>query len=309
MQALLDVILPVFLVIGFGYVTVWRGFLSDNDIDAFMRLSQNVLFPALLFRAIAQLDLAETFNVDLLLSFYTGSTVSFVIGILGARFLFGRVWEDAVVVGFTCLFANSLILGLPITERAYGTDALGPGYAIIAMHSPFCYGLGITVMEIVRARGQSIVKLPGTVLKAMFRNALIVGISLGFTVNLLSVPVPGVIMDAVGLLTRAALPVALFAVGGILVRYRPQGDMKVIAYVCLASLVVHPCVVWAMGTWTGLNRDEFRAAILTASMAPGINSYIFASLYGRVQKVAASSILLGTLLSIITVWFWLGALP
>lgn len=308
MQALLDVILPVFLVIGFGYVAVWRGFLSAENIDGLMRFSQNFVFPALLFQAIARLDLGLTFDLDLLVSFYTGSTVSFSFGLLGARFLFGRAWEDAVAIGFGCLFANSLMLGLPITERAFGAEALGPNYAIVAVHSPFCYGLGITAMEIVRARGQSLTRLPGTVLKAMFRNALILGISLGFVVNLLAVPVPGAVMDAFELLTRAALPVALFGMGGVLVRYRPQGDMKVIAYVCFAALVLHPSVVWAMGTWMGLSRGEFRSAVLTASMAPGINIYVFASLYGRAQKVAASSVLLGTALSIVTVWLWLGAL-
>lgn len=309
MQALLDVILPVFLVIGFGYVSVWRGILSEADVDSLMRFTQNLVFPVMLFGAIAKLDLGAHFDLALLGSFYTGSIVSFSFGLLGARFLFKRDWEDAVAIGFGCLFANSLMLGLPITERAFGPDALSPNYAIVAVHSPFCYGIGITAMEIVRARGQSMAALPGTVLKAMFRNALIVGISLGFVVNLLAVPVPGVVMGAVDILTRAALPAALFGMGGVLVRYRPQGDMKVIAFVCFAALVLHPSIVWLMGSATGLSEGAFRSAVLTASMAPGINIYVFASLYGRGQKVAASSVLLGTALSTFTVWLWLGALP
>jgi len=309
MQALLDVILPVFLVIGFGYAAVWRGYLSHDNIDGMMKFSQNFVFPALLFRAIAQLDVGEAFNAPLLISFYTGSTVSFVFGLLGARFLFGRDWEDAVAIGFGCLFANSLMLGLPITERAFGAGALEPNYAIVTVHAPFCYGLGITAMEIVRARGQSLARLPGTVLIAMFRNALVIGIGLGFLVNFLSVPVPLAVMDAIELLTRAALPVALFGMGGVLVRYRPQGDMKVIAYVCLAALVLHPSVVWLTGKAFGISKPEFRSAVLTASMPPGINIYVFASIYKRAERVAASSVLVGTALSIVTVWLWLGTLP
>ena len=54
---------------------------------------------------------------------------------------------------FCCLFSNSVLLGLPITERAYGVDALTGNFAIVAMHAPFCYGLGITAMEIVSNRG------------------------------------------------------------------------------------------------------------------------------------------------------------
>ncbi len=59
------------------------------------------------------------------------------------------------MIGFCCLFSNSVLLGLPITERAYGPDALTGNFAIIAFHAPFCYGLGITAMEIVRAAAQA----------------------------------------------------------------------------------------------------------------------------------------------------------
>ncbi|MDA1154925.1 MAG: AEC family transporter, partial [Proteobacteria bacterium] len=49
--------------------------------------------------------------------------------------------------------------------------------------------------------------------------------------------------------------------------------------------------------------------MLTAAMAPGVNAYIFANMYGRARRVAASSVLLATGLSILTVWGWLAVLP
>jgi len=36
MQALLDVILPVFLVVGFGYIVVWRKVFSTAAVDGLM---------------------------------------------------------------------------------------------------------------------------------------------------------------------------------------------------------------------------------------------------------------------------------
>jgi predicted permease len=44
-------------------------------------------------------------------------------------------------------------------------------------------------------------------------------------------------------------------------------------------------------------------------MAPGVNAYIFANMYGRARRVAASAVLLGTASSIVTVWLWLSVLP
>src|SRR6056297_2273611 len=200
MAALIDVILPVFLVIGFGYVAVWKGFFSDAGADGLMKFTQSFAIPCLLFRAISTLDLGQNFDLALLASFYTGALTGFTAGLLGARFIFGRDWEDSIAIGFCCLFSNSLLLGLPITERAYGVSALEANYAIIAIHSPFCYMVGITAMEIARNRGGSVAALPVKVLKAMFNNALIVGISLGFIVNIGSIPLPGVFTDAVDLM-------------------------------------------------------------------------------------------------------------
>lgn len=309
MAALLDVILPVFIVIGFGYLAVWKGYFSDAGVEGLMKFTQNFAIPCLLFRAISTLDLQQSFDLVLLGSFYAGAFGGFLAGLVGARYIFKRDWEDSVAIGFCCLFSNSLLLGLPITERAYGVSALEANYAIIAIHSPFCYAVGITAMEIARNRGASMIALPGKVAGAMFHNALIIGIALGFVVNLSGIPAPSVLADALDLIARAALPAALFGLGGVLYRYRPEGDMRTIMYVVGVSLLLHPAIIWVLGQAGGLGVAGTRSAILTAAMAPGVNAYIFANMYGRARRVAASSVLIATALSVFTVWGWLAVLP
>ncbi|MFK7882359.1 AEC family transporter [Roseobacter sp.] len=305
MQTLLDVILPVFLVIGFGYASVWRKLFPVAGIDGVMRFTQNFAIPCLLFQAIAKLDLNSSFDPALLGSFYAGAGICFFTGMFGARALFGRAWEDCVVIGFCSLFSNSVLLGLPIAERAYGSAALTSNFAIVAIHSPFCYGLGITVMEITRNRGQSASVMARAVGRAMFRNALVLAIGLGFVINLSGIWIPMVVDDALSLIARAALPAALFALGGVLFQYRPEGDSRVIAMICAIVLVLHPTLVWVFGTAQNLSTDGFRAGVLTAAMAPGFNAYIFANMYGCAKRVAASSVLIATGVSVITVWVWL----
>ena len=167
MLLLLTVTLPVFLVLGFGYLAAWRGWIGENAIDGVMKFSQSFAIPCLLFLAIARLDLGQEFDLTLLGSFYAGALAGFFAGLFGARLIFGRSWEDAVAIGFVGLFSNSLLLGLPITERAYGADALQANFAIIALHSPFCYAVGITAMELARAQGKSLRQLPLKVLRGM----------------------------------------------------------------------------------------------------------------------------------------------
>jgi predicted permease len=309
MHDLLNVVLPVFLVIGFGYAATWRRLITADQIDGLMIFAQNFAIPCLLFLAISRLDLSQSFDLKLLLSFYTGAASSFALALFGARFLFGRPWEDSVAIGFVGLFSNSLLLGLPITERAYGPQGLAGNYAIIAVHAPFCYMLGITVMELVRARSRSPLRLVRQVARAMFRNALVLGLALGFTVNLTGYVLPAPLTAALDLMVRAALPAALFGLGGVLYRYKPEGDLKVIAYVLGLSLVVHPLLALAMVKGLALPVASERSAVLTAAMAPGVNTYLFANMYGVGRRVAASSILLGTILCIFSTWIWLQILP
>ena len=309
LQTLFEVTLPVFLVIGFGYAAVRLDLFGDQAVDGLMKFTQQFAIPCLLFRAISTLDLGQVFEWSLLLSFYSGATIGFLAGLLGARYIFGRAWPDCVAIGFCCLFSNSVLLGLPITERAYGAEALAPNYAIIALHSPYCYALGITAMEIARNAGGGTVATVRNIINAMFRNALVIGIALGFAVNLGGIATPDVAAQALDLMSRAALPAALFGLGGVLVRYRPEGDKRIVLYVCAIALVLHPLVTWTIGNSIGLGTGPLRSAILTAAMAPGVNAYVFANMYGVGKRVAASSVLFATVLSVLTVSVWLMILP
>ena len=308
MSALLTIVLPVFVVIGFGYLSVWKGYFSDDAVDALMKFAQNFAIPCLLFRAISTLELGPAFTFPLFASFYAGVLVCFIVGLFGARFLFNRDWPDCVAIGFCAMFSNSVLLGLPITERAFGADALEANYAIIAVHAPFCYIIGITAMELVRNGSAAKSELPLKVARAVFRNALIIGLGLGFIVNLASIPLPAVLTDGIDLLVRAALPAALFGLGGVLVRYKPEGDLRTIGFAVGISLILHPTLVWAFGSLWNLPPATFRSAILTSAMAPGINGYIFANMYGVAKRVAASTVLFGTALAILTTWGWLALL-
>ena len=291
MSALLDVIIPVFLIIGFGYCAVWVRLFSIDTIDSLMKFSQNFAIPVLLFNAIAKVDLGNIFDLNLFFSFYVGATAGFLIGFLGSHYLFSRPLEDSVAIGFCCLFSNSVMLGLPITERAYGEDTLG-----------------ITVMELVKSSEISISKKSGVILKAMFSNALVVGIVLGFFVNICDINLAKSIQASIDMITAVALPVALFGMGGVLYQYRPEGDIGPIIMICAVSLLIHPAIVWIAGLNLELSNMQLRSAVITAAMAPGINTYVFANMYGKAKRVASTGVLLSTALSIGTVWVWLNLL-
>ena len=312
MGILIDVVLPVFLIIGFGYAAARAQWLSDTAIDGLMRFSQSFAIPCLLFRSISTLDLGTSFDPGLLLAFYIGAFACFAAGYFATTGPFHRKPEEGIAVGFACMFSNSLLLGLSITERAYGTAALTGNYMIIAMHSPMFYAFGIGLMEWVRSRGQglSAPALGRQVTRAIFAQPLVIGITAGLIVNLSGLTMPVSIAAAADMMGRASLPAALFGLGGILLRYRPEGDKALIAVVCAITLLLHPTLTYLLARFAfGVSTAGLRSATVTAAMPPGVNAYLFAHLYATGRKVNASAVLIATGLSIFTAWFWLHILP
>ena len=143
----------------------------------------------------------------------------------------------------------------------------------------------------------------------MFSNALVVGIILGFLINISGIQLANSIQLSIDMITAVALPAALFGMGGVIYQYRPQGDIGPIIMICAVSLIIHPAIVWFSALNVSLSETQLRSAVITAAMAPGINTYVFANIYGRAKRVASTGVLVSTGLSIGSIWLWLSLLP
>ena len=82
-----------------------------------------------------------------------------------------------------------------------------------------------------------------------------------------------------------------------------------ILFACSLSLLVHPAITFTLGYVTSVSEAGMRSTVITSAMAPGVNAYIFASMYQRALRVAASTVLIATAFTVVSAWFWLTVLP
>ena len=302
-------ILPVFLVLGTGYLGARTGYLNAGVADALNNFTVKLAVPTLLMRAMYRLDFGQAFHIPMLVAFYCGALASFVVAILAARIIWKRRPGEAVAIGFCAMFSNTVLLGLPIMERAFGADSMAPAFGIVALHAPCLYTIGMLTMELSRRDGRPLGEALKAALKSILTNAFMIGVLLGTALNLASVPIAEPLMAAIDMIATAAIPAALVGIGAALTRYSLRSEISESLMISALSLAVHPAIAFLLAyELLNLPMEYVRAAVVIAAMPPGMNGYIFAAMYDRAMGVAASSLIVANLLSVFTITAWLALL-
>lgn len=304
--AILFIVLPVFLVVGTGYVVVRTGYLGADLSDHLNNYAVRLAVPVLLFDSMYRVDFQQAFHPRMLAAFYVGAFAAFFIAVLLARVIWKRRPGESVAVGFCAFFSNTVILGLSIVERAFGETVLAPAIGIISFHAPVTYAAGMIMMELSRRDGRPLRETLRTACLSIASNPLMIGVVAGVACNLSGLQLPGFLLAATGMVAASAIPAALVGIGAALTRYQIKGEIGESLMVTVLSLVLHPLIAFAL-SWGVFALDPIyvRAAVIIAAMPPGMNGYIFAVMYDRAVPTAASSILIATALSILTISAWI----
>jgi hypothetical protein len=238
--------------------------------------------------------------------FYVGALFSLLCGVLIARNIFRQRPGESVSSGFSAMFTNTVLVGIPVIQRAYGAAALPTVFSIIAFHAPTLITLGMLIMELMRRDGAPLGKTLVVALQRIVRNPLLWGVVIGAVGNRLSIKVPEAGMAFLSMMSAAVLPASLFGLGGALNEYRISDSWMQASINSVFKLIVHPTIVYVLAAQVLHAPMEFvRYAVLLAAMPAGINVYVFATYYDRAVNVAANVVLISTVASIATITFWL----
>lgn len=306
MLAIVNVILPIFALLALGYGAVRLRLFPTEGVRGLIVFVNSFATPCLLFYAMLNSDFSTTFNWGVIVPFYIGAIVVFVLGIVLSARVFRNKPGESVASGFSAMFTNTVLVGIPVIQRAYGEEALATAFSIIALHAPVLITAGMLTMELLRRDGAPLLKTLGVALMRVVANPLLWGIALGAIANLLHVKLIEPAEAFVTLMAAAVTPAALFGLGGALNDYKLSESWGQSLTMSLLKLVVQPAIAWViMVPILHIDHDLARYGVLLAAMPAGINVFIFATYYNRSINIAANTILISTVLSVLTISGWL----
>ena len=309
MLSVLLTILPVFLILGSGYLIGHIRYLPDTVADALNAYALKLGVPVLLFLAMYRLDFSRAFHLEMLTSFYVGAFACFYAGIILSRWIWKRRPGESVAVGFCAVFSNTLLIGFPIAQLMFGETILAPVFGIIALHASILYTVGMTTMEFARQDGRGVFATLRSAFSSVIANPLMLGIVAGLIFNLSGLGLFEPVERALDMVRLTAIPVSLVGIGIALNRYSISSEFTETLMVCVLALIVHPAIALGLSYLVfDLDMLFVQAAVVLAAMPPGMNVYIFASLYDRALNLSASVLVVGNILAVFTIPLWLLAL-
>ena len=301
MQALFDIVLPIFAIVASGYLCGYRNILGPESSQALNAFVYWVAIPALLFNAMANVDLAQVYNLPFMLGF-TGALAAIwaLTGVLG-RYVFRLSAAESALHGLNSAYPNTGFMGIPLAIAAYGEEAALPA-VVATVISVLSVGLAVIPIEIARQQNSNILKIVARVLGALARNPMIVAPCTGLLWAWGGLGLPVFVETYTGILGAAAGPCALFSIGLFLVgKPLTEGSMEV-ASITLAKLILHPLLT-AGAVLVLFPTDPLWAmvAILSAALPIGSGPFVLAQAHGIYVRRTSTVMLVTTLLSVVTI--------
>ncbi|HLP02723.1 MAG TPA: AEC family transporter [Opitutaceae bacterium] len=297
----LAIVLPVFLVVALGVVLTRSRFLSAALIGELNRVTYFVGLPAYLFSSISGATLGGGRALTVF-GVMGGATLL----VLGTAFVVAKLRRvPAESVGsflHAAIRGNLAYVGLPVISLALaarGGSAVWP-VALLAMAPLTVIANVLGVLLLLVGHGKPGPGALRTLLWQLASNPLLIASLAGVLCAAAGVRLPMWLAQSIAVTGQMALPLALLCIGGTLVTIPLRGKRTHALIASLLKVGVAPLVGWPLARWIGLSAEETLIALLFLATPTAAASFTLAGKLGGDEALAASSVVISTALSILS---------
>lgn len=299
LEPVLEAVFPVFGLVACGYLAGRFGLVTQASSHALNQFVYAFALPAMLFIAVYRGSLEDILSGAFLLAVIGATLVTalagFALSYWGAR----ASPAESTLRALNASFANTGYLGIPLVTVAYGERAALPAALATVATNIISFALAIVCLELF------VDPRPGGVRRALYgvvRSPLIWPIAVAVALVALQVKIPLAAERFATLLSAAAGPCALFAIGLFVSQLSIRAGAAASWQTTALKLVLHPALMAALAFYV-LPVDPFWAkiAVVCASLPLGATAFVLAQRYRLLEAETSTGAVVSTVASLLTV--------
>ena len=277
----LQIVAPVFLLGGVGFVWVKAGF--EYRMEFITRLCMTLSVPALIFTALMKTEIDPTALRDLTLAAMAAYGLLTVVfwGLVRSLGLERRTYLSPLI------FGNTGNVGLPLAFFAFGQTGLDFAVVVFAVMAVWSFTFGLWIV----AGGGS----PLRVLKEPLVGATLMGALFLWQ----GWHTPEWLTRTLDLLGQIAIPMMLITLGVAVARLS-AGHLGRAVWLSVIRAGVCIGVAAGVGRALGLPPVALAVLVLQVSTPVAVTSYMLAEKYGADSDAVAGLVIASTLLAVLT---------
>jgi malate permease and related proteins len=291
MLDILNVILPTFIVIFFGFL-----------IGKFTKIDLNAIIDVLFWLGIPVLGFSSTLNNEIILADAGKVWASALLVMIGCGLVgwivFRMLRHQHSGVYLPIMLMNTINIPFPIISLLYGSEGLLAAVLFYIPNTILINSLGIVILSKKNWKDG---------LKEMFKVPAIYAVVLGITLNLLNVQVPELVMKPLNIVGAMVVPLVLLLLGSKL------ASVKITS---LPTTVIASVIRLGVGLLLGFAAVQLfhltgilRAVVIfDAAMPSAVNTSILAMKYDNEPDLVSSIVFLTTIASLVMIPFLLWAI-
>jgi predicted permease len=200
-----------------------------------------------------------------------------------------KLWSVLVTV----MIANTGFMGYPVTLGIFGPDGF--------LRAIFC-----DIATLITFLSLSFVltlKFGGTLEKSIKKVVLfpsLWAVILGILLNLVNIPIGGVLENTVNYLGQGAIPLIMITLGLSIDFSAIRRSKSMIAFTSVMKLAFFPFIAFLFASQIGLLNLEHTISVVEAAMPSGMMSLLLAITYKLDNELTSDCILINTVISLIT---------
>lgn len=300
----LNATLPIFIMMMLGYFLRRTGIVTQAFADAANSFVFKICLPLVLFDDLYQMDIAAAWDGGFVAFCAVVTLGSIALCWLVSRAFGKQPWRGEFIQA--SYRSGAAFLGIAFLLSIYGEAGAAPLMVIGAV--PIYNVSAVVILELMRPgkvdRGVSPELIRSTI-RGIVTNPIILGILAGVAWSLLRIPMPQVLGTAVADVGGIATPLGLIALGASFSFRRAfaVGTPSIVA--SAIKLVGLELVFLPMALAAGYTGQKLVAVMMMLGLPSTVSGYVMARNMGYEGAVNSSVVMLTTLLSSVTITFWL----